>query len=729
MGRAIVALGVSLLCVLSTLSESRAESPPNVAPNASFELDRRRLGGWLPIGPIVAGTAHGVEIVDDVARGGKRSLRVTPGPHGPVRGTVFFSDYNGGEGQRTVTVDGGVRGARTIAMRLDPDTEALAAGVWVRPPRGASVTLTIVWTGRRDRRPVVELRRDRAHLPRRTVGDWALFDLQAERPAGSLQASLWIESDAVAPFWIDDVSLRFRRRPSRVLLVDQLGYETRSTTKRVVLQSTRPIESPPAPVVVDVESGAIVFAGAWEPRGYQAQWDLHHWTAEFSALERPGRYVVMVGGKSPVRSPPFEIADDLVRARTSEVAYRFYTLQRCGVEVPGFHAACHLDDARLAGGEWRDLAGGWHDAGDYNKYCGLTPEAMYALALAYHFAPDAFRDGDRDGSGLADILDEALWGARFVRKMLDEERLELLDAVFSGYRYWGPPERETDNRPKSGDERPVRAGRGDPTWCAPGFALLGKHVAASDDEKLAQRGRDLIAIAERLAAKYGGGVETQAALFAATGASLYRDAARARATELAARGEGLRELGWYAMYFPDDPLTASASIGSLARSRVDALRGLCDDRFGVARRSGPGGTTVYCRAYEDVNDWYVGETRYRLDVAIEGLLAARLGAAGGRAVAEDQVHWILGRNPLGVSLMEGVGKHFVPGYHHRYNAIPGHPRGAVPGAILNGFVRAWPHVDRPWLDMSDEPNADYHTNEPWLLQNNRWLVLLALWGR
>lgn len=26
-----------------------------------------------------------------------------------------------------------------------------------------------------------------------------------------------------------------------------------------------------------------------------------------------------------------------------------------------------------------------------------------------------------------------------------------------------------------------------------------------------------------------------------------------------------------------------------------------------------------------------------------------------------------------------------------------------------------------------EPAADYHANEPWLLQNNRWLEVLAWW--
>jgi len=77
--------------------------------------------------------------------------------------------------------------------------------------------------------------------------------------------------------------------------------------------------------------------------------------------------------------------------------------------------------------------------------------------------------------------------------------------------------------------------------------------------------------------------------------------------------------------------------------------------------------------------------------------------------------------------MDGIGSVFVPQYHHRYNAIPGNPRGAVPGAIINGITRAWPDHDRPWLDMHPEPNADYQANEPWLPHNNRWLFLIAIW--
>ena len=153
------------------------------------------------------------------------------------------------------------------------------------------------------------------------------------------------------------------------------------------------------------------------------------------------------------------------------------------------------------------------------------------------------------------------------------------------------------------------------------------------------------------------------------------------------------------------------------------LQKLCPPPFGLVRSD----SLVYFSAYADVNDWYVGGTMRHLDVAIEGAMTAHLGVSQGRRLAENQVHWILGCNPFGVSLMEGVGTAFVANYHHRYNTIPGNPRGAVPGALLNGIIRAWPHQDRPWLDLTPEPNADYHCNEPWLPHNNRWLLLVSVW--
>ncbi len=703
----------------------------NLAPHGNFEDDVAGFNGWIPLGVVGEGDAHGIRVVEGAAHSGQRALQIVPGPRGPVEGVVQFADYNGGEGKRRVVAQDGVRGARTFAMRLDPDMTALEASVWVQGAPNGTFSFAVVWTTRRDREPVVEIRRDNVKKPNRNEAGWQRFEIRAERPSRAQQVQLWIETQSDSTLLVDDVHLRFTYKPQLEILVDQLGYAPDSSSKTAVLQSTMPLGEVPSAAFIDQKTGEVALKTNWIAHGFLPDWDRYHWTVDFSDLKRPGRYVIVVRDEAvTTRSPPFQIADKLLTTQTAELAYRFYYFQRCGTEIPGFHAACHLDDATLPDGSHRDLTGGWHDAGDYNKYNGLTPEAVYALAWAYRCKPELYDRWDRNQNGLADILDEAMWGARFLEKTLDADRLELLESVSSGYGYWGPPERETDNRPKTGDERPVRPGRGDPSYCIPGFALLGHALKKSGQPETVEYGQQLIGLAQRLYEKIGGGVDRLIPLYESTDEERYRELARQRSQSLL-EGQppghvaGFRELAHYAMAFPEDELTPR--IRQLAKRRATELDAICDDRFGVALRRDDDESLIYFRRYNHVNDWYVGETSYRLDAAIDGLMASRLGAARGRKIAEDQVHWLLGRNPYGLSYMEGVGAKHLPLYHHRYNMIPGNPRGAVPGALINGTIRAWPHLDRPWLDLHPEPNPDYHCNEPWLKHNNRWLLMFALW--
>jgi hypothetical protein len=607
---------------------------------------------------------------------------------------------------------------------------AIEASVWVKGALSDTCSFATVWTTRRNRKPVVEIQRDTVNKSNRTEGGWKRFEIRTERPNRAHQVQLWIETQDDATLFVDDVHLRFTYKPQVEVLVDQLGYAPDSRSKTAVLQSTRPLGKIPSARFIDQQTGEVAWKTSWIAHGFLPDWDRYHWSVDFSDLRRPGRYVIAVGDDAAAtRSPPFQIADNLLSTETAELSYRFYYFQRCGTEIPGFHAACHLDDARLPDGTQRDLTGGWHDAGDYNKYNGLTPEAVYALAWAYHRRSELYDQWDRNQNGLADILDEALWGARFLEKMLDADRLELLESVSSGYRYWGPPERETDNRPETGDERPVRPGRGDASYCVPGFALLGHALQKSNQQETVTHGQRLIGLAERLFGKAGSG-DWLIPLYVSTGKKRYRELARQRSQSLLQNQHpgtvsGFRELAHYAMAFPDDALTPT--IRQLAKRRVEELAAICDERFGVALRRDDGKSLVYFRRYNHVNDWYVGETSYRLDVAIDGLMASHVGATRGRRIAEDQIHWLLGRNPYGICYMEGVGSKHLPLYHHRYNMIPDNPRGAVPGALINGTIRAWPHLDRPWLDLHPEPNPDYHCNEPWLKHNNRWLLMFALW--
>ena len=91
--------------------------------------------------------------------------------------------------------------------------------------------------------------------------------------------------------------------------------------------------------------------------------------------------------------------------------------------------------------------------------------------------------------------------------------------------------------------------------------------------------------------------------------------------------------------------------------------------------------------------------------------------------------WVLGKNPAGLCMFEGKGTLNPPRYHHRYNSIPGHERGAVPGTIPNGFVREMGLADRPGFDLSRAGgrSPSFRTSEPWLVHNMWYLLALSAW--
>ncbi len=696
----------------------------NVAPNHSFEDDLTRIrtnvcvfGGWFPIGIVTTDGSSEISTVEDVARTGSKSLCVTPNSD-TMKGTLYYSQYNGGEEVRENRTGAGVRGARTIAFRLDQDIVSCEASIWVKQAAHQKIALKAIWYTRRDRIPFTKLDEHATRQPVEIRNGWYRYSLQARRYHTARQVQISVETEGAEQFHIDDVEIVFHRHAHVEILVDQLGYEGESHAKGILLQSSTSLSRPPRSFsLINLEDSQTVFAGKWTTTGYKREWDLFHWEGDFSSFKTSGHYVVeTVIDRRAYYSPPFEIRKNLLVAKTAETAYRFFYYQRCGTAVPFYHAPCHLDDAKLPDGSHRDLSGGWHDAGDYNKYNGYTPESVYALVFAYDHCRAYFDQFDRDDNGRADILDEAIWGATFLKKCMDMDSLDMIGAISSGYGYWGRPEQETDNSPRTRDDRPVRDGYREASACIPGFALIGKYVP------------DYLAIAERLYQKHGGNMVAMLALYRATQKQSYRDDAGKHAETLLSKDNGttgFRALAEYAKTFPGD--ARLPAIKTVAQKRLDELSILCDNPFKIIRRRDDTGRLVFFRHYLDVNNWCVGETRELLDTAYEGILLETLGFRQGRSIAENQVHWILGRNPYGVSTMEGVGSVFVPLHHHRYNTIPGNPRGAVPGAILNGITRAWPDHDRPWLDMHPEPNPDYQSNEPWLPHNNRWLFLVAVW--
>jgi endoglucanase len=146
------------------------------------------------------------------------------------------------------------------------------------------------------------------------------------------------------------------------------------------------------------------------------------YTLDFSAVKEPGEYRLHAPGLGD--SSRFQIGPALY-CEPFRVATRAMYLWRCGTAVSGTHNgrlfrhdACHTNDASLTHAginsqERRDGTGGWHDAGDYNKYvvnAGITVGSM--LRAWEDFGPAIRRirlDLPVEHAKLPEFLAEVKW--------------------------------------------------------------------------------------------------------------------------------------------------------------------------------------------------------------------------------------------------------------------------------------------------------------------------------
>lgn len=144
----------------------------------------------------------------------------------------------------------------------------------------------------------------------------------------------------------------------------------------------------------------------------------------FTALKRPGSYIVKVG---ETESVPFRIGND-VYAGAADIPLKYMRQQRCGYN-PFLKDSCHVHDAISVGdpdgkrdGLYFNTVGGWHDASDYLQYVTTSANAVYQMLFAYSQHPGSFSDrydanGHEGANGIPDILDEAKWGLDWLVKM------------------------------------------------------------------------------------------------------------------------------------------------------------------------------------------------------------------------------------------------------------------------------------------------------------------------
>src|SRR5258708_15044121 len=108
---------------------------------------------------------------------------------------------------------------------------------------------------------------------------------------------------------------------------------------------------------------------------------------DFSEVQTPGEYVLRAGGTT---TRPFTIGQDAWRESIWK-AINFMYSERCGMEIPGIHGICHLDDYSIHGDKRIIVNGGYHDSGDLSA-TGNTPVRGYAVFSVAERLPQERRD-------------------------------------------------------------------------------------------------------------------------------------------------------------------------------------------------------------------------------------------------------------------------------------------------------------------------------------------------
>ncbi len=242
---------------------------------------------------------------------------------------------------------------------------------------------------------------------------------------------------------INQIANAFPATITQLIKIDQFGYRPNDQKIAVISIPQVGYNAPSSFVpgntyqVRDWNTDVIVFSGtpvAWNGGNTQAQSGDKAFWFDFSVLTTSGSYYIY-DVTNNVGSYRFEI-DACVYNPVLKQATRMLFYQRCGISKSAPYAQTGWTDAVCHAGTQQDLdcrlynntnvstsknlSGGWHDAGDYNKYVNFTYSTLVDLLLAYKENPTMWTDDyniPESGNGIPDVLDEAKYELDWLLKM------------------------------------------------------------------------------------------------------------------------------------------------------------------------------------------------------------------------------------------------------------------------------------------------------------------------
>ncbi len=247
---------------------------------------------------------------------------------------------------------------------------------------------------------------------------------------------------------IDQFGYRLNDEKIAVISDPQIGYNSNESFAPGTSYQVRKID------------GTTVFTGnitQWHNGETDTLSGDKAWHFDFSSINTPGDYYIY-DATNNVKSYTFKIADDIYQNVLDQALRAFY-YQRCGTtkaspyaQTPWTDTDCHLGtlqdltsrsilDKDNAATE-KDLSGGWHDAGDYNKYVNFCLAPVHDLLAAYEELPTIWGDNlniPESGNGIPDILDEIKWELDWLLKMQLADGSVIMKISVDLYQQASPP--------------------------------------------------------------------------------------------------------------------------------------------------------------------------------------------------------------------------------------------------------------------------------------------------
>ena len=511
-------------------------------------------------------------------------------------------------------------------------------------------------------------------------------------------------------------------------------------------------------------------------------WGEHYWRGTLKSYNIPGIYrIVARVGPMHVHSYHFVIGWDIYDI-AFERGFQFFYYQRCGVPVheliPGYvgHQPCHLDDHIIIDGIYRNLTGGWHSAGDYAKhtYWGMhIIGTIYSCLVSYNMTPTFFDAidhynvaGDLVPNGIPDILDEAMFGLEYLERIFLDNGT-LLGSIVGNLRFV-PPEYDTDGIVGNKDDRKLFweehhafSAPYEAMWAVASFAKMASITRATG--YFAGREGEMILKAHYLYNNYSVFYKLAspnivnssannpgiAALLATWELYQYtNDLAYATNATILAQfihddylshftypkrdelGDLNRVVGFYAYWALQNGSTEARAMATelgIAKwiHTFQLMSNATNNFYGILQ--------MPMDDMEHVGFFWerIGLNSYYLTAAFSAFMTYNLtNNPEILTFGLRQLDFIFGLNPLGTCMFEGMGSYSTPIYHHRYAFIPGNPRGAVPGAIINGIISD--QEGRPFLNLNSAAGtyiqdhlASASSNEPWLPHNIHFMFAMS----